>query len=299
MVSIPAPGYGRRYEYMIMPGEDPDIMVARKTIGDILGQFRHIPDEDIIRAVVYRFHALVAERFVDGRIALLGDAAHLTPPFAGQGMNAGLRDAFNVAWKVARIVRDKSGAELLSSYHTERKGPVKEMVDYAVALGEIVMPIGGVDEDARARIRAELMGTDSPEGAARMQAKPQAAYDDGLLRKDDDDLGDTLTGQPLPQFLVSSNETAAVMLDDVLGQSFALLAVGKDAEASLTSVEEISDDVRKVSLGEGCAVQALANEYGLSAQSGRILLVRPDRFVAATWSHENADRIADDIKRLV
>ena len=157
MVSIPAPRGGRRYEFMVLPGEDPQEMLARETVRSVLSRFRTVPDEDILRAVVYTFHARVAERFNIGRIALLGDAAHLSPPFAGQGMNAGLRDAFNVAWKVKLALDGIAPPHILDTYEHERKAPVTEMIEYAVALGEIVMPVGGLDEAAKRRIQASLL----------------------------------------------------------------------------------------------------------------------------------------------
>ncbi len=158
MVSIPAPGGGRRYEYMILPGEDPQVMAKRDTLRAVLSRFRMVPDGDILRAVVYTFHARIAARLVAGRIALIGDAAHLSPPFAGQGMNAGLRDAFNVAWKVKLALDGNASPDILESYEVERAGPITKMIDYAVALGEIVMPLGGLDDEAKGRIRDHLLG---------------------------------------------------------------------------------------------------------------------------------------------
>ena len=160
MVSIPAPGGGRRYEFMVLPGEDPEEMRRRETIRSVLARFRMMPDEDILRAVVYTFHARVAERLSTGRIALLGDAAHLSPPFAGQGMNAGLRDAFNVAWKVRLALDGIASPRILDTYETERKGPITEMINYAVALGEIVMPVGGLDEARQAGDPGQSHGRD-------------------------------------------------------------------------------------------------------------------------------------------
>ena len=79
------------------------------------------------RVRVYTFHARIAERWQDGRVFLAGDAAHLTPPFAGQGMNSGLRDAHNLAWKLAEALRMDHPDELLASYETERKPHAKEL----------------------------------------------------------------------------------------------------------------------------------------------------------------------------
>ena len=227
MVSIPAPGGGRRYEFMIMPGEDPDEMLARETIKSVLARFRMVPDEDILRAVVYTFHARVAERLSIGRIALLGDAAHLSPPFAGQGMNAGLRDAFNVAWKVRLALDGTAPPRILGTYETERKGPITEMIEYAVALGEIVMPVGGLDDAAKQKIRANLMGGHDTSGdAASMRAKPEAAYAAGWRAPSDHPSGQGLTGHALPQFEVKAADGRIRLLDDVLGPGFALLGIG-------------------------------------------------------------------------
>jgi len=89
MVSIPAPAGGRRYEFMILPGEDPRVMSRRETIRSVLSRFRMVPDADVLRAAVYTFHARVAERLTSGRIALLGDAAHLSPPICRAGNECG------------------------------------------------------------------------------------------------------------------------------------------------------------------------------------------------------------------
>ncbi|MEM1197813.1 MAG: FAD-dependent monooxygenase [Pseudomonadota bacterium] len=264
MVSIPAPGGGRRYEYMILPGEDPAALSTRARVRETLSRFRTIPDEDMTRAVVYTFHARVAERLQVGRVLLLGDAAHLSPPFAGQGMNAGLRDAFNVAWKVARFIEGRSSEAILDTYEQERRGPIEEMIDYAVSLGEIVMPVGGFDEAARARILEALV----PSGGA-MQPKPQAAYTEGWLLPG---LGEdqSLLGRPLPQPVVRGAEGEMRLLDDLLGNDFAVIAVGVDAQ-EIDPAQLAALAPNTLHLQPPDAPQA----------PNQLLLVRPDRFIAA------------------
>ena len=264
MVSIPAPGGGRRYEYMILPGEDPAALSTRECVRKTLSRFRTIPDEDMTRAVVYTFHARVAERLQVGRVLLLGDAAHLSPPFAGQGMNAGLRDAFNVAWKVAHFVQGRAPEAVLDSYERERRGPIEEMIDYAVSLGEIVMPVGGFDEAARERILEALV----PSGGA-LQPKPQAAYVDGWLLPG---LGkdQSLVGRPLPQPAVRDADGGRRLLDDVLGPDFALVAVGVEpGEVDPAQLAALAPKTLHLLPPDAPPVDR------------QILLVRPDRFIAA------------------
>ncbi|MEM8690190.1 MAG: FAD-dependent monooxygenase, partial [Pseudomonadota bacterium] len=264
MVSIPAPGGGRRYEYMVLPGEDAGALSSRERVRETLSRFRTIPDEDMTRAVVYTFHARVAERLQVGRILLLGDAAHLSPPFAGQGMNAGLRDAFNVAWKVARFVAGRASDAILDTYEQERRGPIEEMIDYAVSLGEIVMPVGGFDGAARARILEALV----PSGGA-MQPKPQAAYRKGWLLPG---LGkdQSMLGHPLPQPVVRGAEGETRLLDDLLGPDFAVVAVGVEpGEVDPAQLAALAPKTLHLQPPDAPPVEH------------QFLLVRPDRFIAA------------------
>ncbi|MCP5080470.1 MAG: 3-(3-hydroxyphenyl)propionate hydroxylase [Alphaproteobacteria bacterium] len=289
MVSIPAPGGGRRYEYMIMPGEDPADLSKRDRVRQILGKFRTIPDEDMTRAVVYTFHARVAERLQAGRALLLGDAAHLTPPFAGQGMNAGLRDAFNVAWKAALLVGGKAGTGILGTYENERRGPIEEMIDYAVSLGEIVMPVGGFDEAARAQILDALI----PARGA-LKPKPQAAYTAGWVMPG---LGanQSLVGSALPQPLVCMPDGETWLLDNQLGPGFSLIGFGAEALEQIHALASgplstlsptpfglvpPGAQPRQAAFGTVLSV-AETSPTPTPEVDNQILLVRPDRFVAA------------------
>ena len=308
MVSIPAPRGGRRYEFMVLPGEDPQEMLARETVRSVLSRFRTVPDEDILRAVVYTFHARVAERFNIGRIALLGDAAHLSPPFAGQGMNAGLRDAFNVAWKVKLALDGIAPPHILDTYEHERKAPVTEMIEYAVALGEIVMPLGGLDEAAKRRIQASLLSDQNTSGdAASLRAKPEAFYGAGWRLPADSAAGKGLTGHPIPQFEVRTTSGRTCLLDDVLGTDFALVGVGQGAIFRPAGFESAGFKVNAVTVRfdgpaerrvNGQTVIAHNDDHGLKTYLGSVMLVRPDRFVAAHWEAGTPPDIDDRIAEL-
>jgi 3-(3-hydroxy-phenyl)propionate hydroxylase len=89
---------------------------------------------------VYTFHARVADRWSKSRIFLAGDAAHVSPPFAGQGMNSGIRDANNIAWKLAAVITNQLGPKLLETYEQERRKHAWEMILLAMRMGHVMMP---------------------------------------------------------------------------------------------------------------------------------------------------------------
>ncbi len=127
-----------RWEFRLRDGEDEAGLVTTQALGQLLRPWTGRTDLDglqIIRTATYTFRARLASRFQTGRVFLLGDAAHLTPPFIGQGLAAGLRDADNLAWKLAYVLTGRAGEDLLASYDTERRPHAKALVKKAVRVG--------------------------------------------------------------------------------------------------------------------------------------------------------------------
>ncbi len=110
-------------------------------------------DFEILRKTQYTFRARLADRWRSGRIFLLGDAAHLTPPFIGQGLCSGLRDAYNLTWKLARVLRQAGDERLLDTYESERKPHTRHVIRLAVAMGWAMT--GG--QDGAAAVRRRLL----------------------------------------------------------------------------------------------------------------------------------------------
>ena len=129
------PGNHRRWEIMLLPGDSlsPDFPEAE--LWPLLSRWIAPGDAVIRRAAAYRFHGLVTTKWRRDRVLLLGDAAHMTPPFMSQGMVQGMRDAHNVAWKIERIVAGKSPVELLDTYGLERRPHVVTVTQAAIKLG--------------------------------------------------------------------------------------------------------------------------------------------------------------------
>ena len=101
--------------------ETDEEMLDDERIDELLAEHTDPDKVEVYRKCVYSFSAVVAERFSDGRVFLAGDAAHMTPPFAGQGLNAGIRDVRNLSWKLARVLDGTLPPALLDTYDLERR----------------------------------------------------------------------------------------------------------------------------------------------------------------------------------
>lgn len=137
---MPAPNGRERWEFMLQAGETREEMEQDSKVAELLAPWIKPEDLVIERKAVYRFHARCCERFQVGRVFLVGDAAHITPPFVGQGLVAGLRDVANLGWKLAWVVQNYATSELLDSYDAERRPHAKKMIELAKVMGHLVMP---------------------------------------------------------------------------------------------------------------------------------------------------------------
>lgn len=301
-----------RYEFLVHDDERPegDELIAFAI--DLVRPYRALDPVDIVRCTIYNFYALVANDFRLGRAFIAGDAAHMMPPFAGQGLNSGLRDAANLAWKLDAVLRGQAGDALLDTYTAERRPHVSAMVKLSVRMGAIMMT--GSHMRARARDFVFTAGQRVPvvrRFLREMRFKPPATYEAGLFVG----LGTTrATGSMLVSPRVLDGAGAFVDLDDVLGERFALLGVGGEP-ASLealdaplwdrlgaTRVHVALDDRLPAGGAKACA--AVADADGLLAEQladarGQIVLVRPDRFVVGAFLPAEEQAFAAELERLL
>jgi len=131
-------GNRRRWEIMLMPGDDPAHMVNSETLWQLVRQWVTPEQADIERATIYTFHSVIAQGWRKGRLMLAGDAAHQTPPFLGQGMCAAIRDVANLAWKLHAVLHHRAHDSLLDTYESERAPHVQAFIELAVRLGDII-----------------------------------------------------------------------------------------------------------------------------------------------------------------
>ncbi len=297
-----------RWEFRLLDGEDEAGLITPAALGELLWPWTGRSDLDglqIIRSATYTFRARLASRFRAGRVFLLGDAAHLTPPFIGQGLAAGLRDADNLAWKLAYVLTGQAGEDLLASYEAERRPHAKALVKKAVRVGWAMT--GGQDRAAAVRrialaaaVRSErvcqAMGsTATPRlKAGALQHRPRRMLPSGIpatLRP----------GGLIANPLVSAGDGPPARLDAILAGQTAVLTArrpgadleefcrrhglalvrigsppgtgapgrsGADPDACWTDVHLAADP-------QPACVQALAANPALT------VIVRPDRVIAA------------------
>ena len=248
-----------------------------------------------------------------GRVLLLGDAAHLTPPFAGQGMNAGLRDAHNVAWKLSLVLKGLATPAILDSYDHERRNPAWSMIQLAVAMGQLVMPKGPEQIALRAMLLKML---ESFPGAQdyflQMKFKPKPRYDNGLFVDiDRQPYPASLVGEMLPQPAVTI-AGRQVKLDDLLGPGFALVAQNAASAAALGRLTHPLWRALAPSLvylsartppaaGTDIQVATPADEFirPLLAHRDQIVLIRPDRYVAGAFDPAGEFAFTEAFQRLL
>lgn len=201
-------GDRRRFEITVHPGEAPGDRLPEDEVWRLLAAWIAPEDAELERSAIYTFRSAVARRWRDGRLLIAGDAAHLTPPFMGQGMCAGIRDAANLAWKLARVQRGDAPVALLDSYQAERAPHAREYIETAVRLGGLIntramaAALGGSGDDGPVRMRSiapALGGFAAPLG----RPVPQPVLADGMRL--DDRIG--------PRFAVLLRPAAAAGLD--------------------------------------------------------------------------------------
>lgn len=298
-VSAALPHGVRRFEFMVMPGETEAQLSEPQNMRNLLSKVLPDPDNvELIRQRVYTHNARIAERFRVDRILLAGDAAHIMPVWQGQGYNSGMRDAFNLAWKLALVVNGKAGSGLLDSYQQERRDHAKAMIDLSVTAGNVLAPPKRWHGALRDGI-SWLLNYVPPVKRyfLEMRFKPMPQYRDGALLTE----GASQTspvGKMFIQPKVTLEDGTVTLLDEVLGARFAIIAWGCNPQWGL-NCEQIAQwhavGVRFIQVVPEVQIHRQQDNFAGVLRVGdtqnrlkswfaeydtAIAVVRPDRFVA-------------------
>lgn len=224
-VDCPTPLDHHRWEYPARTGELEQDLLRHDAIWKVLNDqgITH-QNVEILRAVIYSHHVRVADRWRVGRIFLAGDAAHAMPPWIGQGMSAGVRDAGNLCWKLAAVVKGQAPDALLDSYQAERKPHVTDVTRRACLAGRVITE----RNRAVAVVRNHVLRAFSrvPMLSARMEKLtwiPAARYRAGFFCT----ARHRAVGWQIPQPWVTGADGAKVRFDDVLGGQWAIVHISE------------------------------------------------------------------------
>ena len=230
---MPAPRGRERWEFMLHPGEIAAEMESDERIRELLAPWGNQEQMVVERRAVYRFHARTAKAFSKGRAFLVGDAAHVTPPFVGQGMVSGLRDAANLCWKLAWVIQGRADPKILDSYDQERRPHAQAMIDLAKLIGKLVMPrSAAVGLMTHGLMRLIRLVPSLRRKLEELEIKPRNAFPAGLFVKGR--TGAKLTrGAVLAQGRVRNAEGVIRLSDDILGNGLTLIGFGDDPQPQL------------------------------------------------------------------
>ncbi len=275
-----------RWEIRCLPGESVEDMQNDDFIWDIIGRWVTPENASIERSAVYQFHGTTADHWSNDRIFLAGDAVHQTPPFLGQGMVAGIRDVVNLVWKLDMVKNGTAPASLLETYQPERKPHAHDLVSWAVELGQLMDQIA--DAHASGEFPKNMAAAyGGSRGFPRLHC--------GVLALTENDASDGVTGYPVPQPLIALDGEKPVLMDELIGQNFAIL--------SATDVSDDLSEQHKALLEKiGTTMLVLpeatrkSNELDLLLGLHKAVIVRPDRYVFGLVNDENS--MSDQLNKL-
>jgi 3-(3-hydroxy-phenyl)propionate hydroxylase len=329
VLMIPLPYGHRRWEFKLNDTDDETALTdPQRVLTELIApRYGATPLPRVLRSAVYLHHSRTAERFRAGKVFIAGDAAHLQPPFFGQGMNSGIRDAINLAWKLALVLNGKAGDGLLDTYDSERREHAATMVNFATRMGQMYSPHNHATERVRA---AAFRGAQKIPGARdyilQMKYKPMPRYVRGAVVPYTGTSKDVPLGRMFTQPAVENADGDRILLDEALGSSFALLGLhadpadglGADAAAWWRSLGARSVQVlaprgapgpdpggrrkRPAQPGDDWSVivedvDGAFRDWLLKRPADNVIVLRPDRYVAAVCSLGDLERVTGRLRQ--
>ncbi len=303
-ITLPGPNGIRRYEFKLNDGERSE-KLSEDFTRRLLASVGVDGQAKIRRSQVYQFHALICSDWKRKSVFIAGDAAHLSPPFAGQGMNSAIRDVGNLGWKLALAVKRPKSKEILETYFLERKEHCWALINLAITMGKIMMPKNSFDSFLNASFfRMLKLNKKLLSYVSQMKYRPKPRINRGLIffhgkeTRDDKKLIGTLFPQPL----VQDKKGILSSLDEVLGNKFSLVCYITNHE-TYSSLEKHLNNLSKtckivILLNQSCMIfpsrykvvrdfNNLLEKMETRVPENSILLIRPDKLVSAICKKNN------------
>lgn len=290
------PGY-RRWEFMRLPHESIEDLQSTEKVWELLAPWVTPDTASLVRHAVYQFRSRIAQTWRHGRVLLAGDAAHLMPPFMGQGMCSGIRDAWNLSWRLDLIFRGICSEQLLDSYTLERKPQIRAVIDASVEMGKVVCVAD--PQKAAERDAAFLSGQVPP-------LPPFPGLVDGVVHKDERNGRALGPAGCLGVHGEIERDERRQRYDDAFGRGFHLLSIGDDPLAGLDEAHKAlleQLEVKAVRLSEDGApgtCRDLSGKYHqfLRAAGLQAVLVRPDFYIYGGIGHASElPQLLDALRR--
>ena len=287
----------RRWEFMRLPNETIEYLNNEDTAWGLLKPWGITPENATLeRHALYNFRARWAESWRKGRLLLAGDSAHLMPPFYGQGMNSGIRDAKNLGWKLDLVLGGKVEETFLDTYTMERKPHVKNIIDSSIYLGKTICITD--PEEAAARDEAFLTGNAPP-------FPKFPILTDGILQRNTDGLQSNMAGKLSVHAKVLYQEKEG-LLNDVVGEGWKIISTKDNprnvlSKAQIAFLDELNIDFVHITLDRSSSEAAIDvdKKYSEYFESNGIetLIIRPDYYIfGATASYHELPSLVDELR---
>ena len=268
---VPGVRNHRRFEFMLRADETPESISEPQKIKTLVSEFIDPEKLDIARSAVYTFHGLTVNKWRKGRLILAGDSAHQMPPFAGQGMCSGIRDTHNLAFKLDLVLKGVAKEEILDTYQAERKPHVTQISKGAIGMGKLIQ--------AQSQLKIWLRNFQFflARNSSFLQRKMQedfvrkTPYRTGFLGKQH-----PLSGQLAIQPMIKVNHQSEILLDELLGNQFALISTEKLRGVLVETFHKKLGG--KVLLLDNDFQSTIFKEW-MAAQQMDFVLIRPDKYI--------------------
>ncbi|HZH15611.1 MAG TPA: FAD-dependent monooxygenase [Archangium sp.] len=312
MVFVQQPMGYQRWSIRLRPEDTAEQFerLDRAGLEALTGRWRDGPTlGEVSRLRTYRLNTCVAERFRADRVFLLGDSAHMMPPFAGQGLCSGLRDATNLCWKLAHVLRGRAGTRLLDSYELERIPHVEESISATRRVGWLFFPNGWQHDLVRRSVLKLLFGLPPLREQFAKHSRALPALRQGLF------VGSAPAGTMFIQPRVRRADGRLVRLDEVLGSGFAALGLGVDPREAMDEEsrhvwDRLGASTLKIVPAGRTPLRGTASCEEIQDVDGNltrwfaehrapIALLRPDRFLAALSTQQQIPSIIRSLNRLM